>query len=167
MPTEPEGFSGFVVAKSPSLLRFGWLLTGNWATAEDLLQTALANAWPRWQGIDPAAMESYVRTSMARTYVTWWRRRSAGEIAVAAVTDSTVDDAAALVDLRRDVVAALARLPRRQRAVVVMRYYLDLGEADVARELSCSVGTVKSQAAKALAHLRADPALRSVFEDVP
>jgi RNA polymerase sigma-70 factor (sigma-E family) len=163
MRSEPRGFTDFVVARSPSLLRYGWLLTANWASAEDLLQSALASVWPRWEGIGEAGVESYIRTTMTRTYITWWRRRSWGEIAVAAPHDTTVADGADVVAMRCDVVVALGRLPRRQRAVVVLRYYLDLGEAEVARELGCSVGTVKSQAAKGVAHLRADPDMRNLL----
>lgn len=163
MRVEQPGFSEFVAARSPSLLRYGWLLTANWATAEDLLQTALASAWPRWDRIGEASAESYVRTAMTRTYVTWWRRRSWGELAVAEPADVAAADGTDLLAMRRDVVTALGRLPRRQRAVVVLRYYVDLNEADIARALGCAPGTVKSQAAKAVARLRDDPDLRDLL----
>ncbi|HVA59089.1 MAG TPA: SigE family RNA polymerase sigma factor [Mycobacteriales bacterium] len=155
--SEPDGFRDFVAARSRSLLRTAWLLTGDWPTAEDLVQTALAKTWLRWGSIrrreDPAA---YVRRAMVNTYSTWWRRRWTGEIPTAAPPEGRVrDDPFAAVDTRGSLLAALEQLPRRQRAVVVLRFYDDFTEAQVAAMLGCSVGTVKSQTAKALAKLRA------------
>jgi RNA polymerase sigma-70 factor (sigma-E family) len=153
---EPVGFREFVAARSRSLLRTGWLLTGDWHTAQDLVQTALAKTWPRWEGLTRRdEPELYVRRVMVNTYATWWRRRWRGEVPTEALPDSpTADDEFAQVDLRQAVQAALAGLPRRQRAVVVLRYFDDLTEPQAARVLGCSVGTVKSQTAKALAKLR-------------
>lgn len=153
---EPAGFREFVATRSRSLLRTGWLLTGDWHTAQDLVQTALAKTWPRWEGLTRRDQpELYVRRVMVNTYATWWRRRWRGEVPAEALPDSpTVHDDFAQVDLRHAVRAALAGLPRRQRAVVVLRYFDDLTEPQTAQVLGCSVGTVKSQTAKALAKLR-------------
>src|SRR5690606_38790345 len=152
-------FDDFVVTRSPRLLRSAYLLTHDWATAEDLLQTALAKAWFAWRRLD-ANPEAYVRKIMFNTYASWWRRRSFAEHPSEAVDSPTVVDAHASVDSRDELWRALGRLPRRQRAVLVLRYFEDLTEAEIAETLEISTGTVKSQAAKALAKLRADSSLR-------
>jgi RNA polymerase sigma-70 factor (sigma-E family) len=163
--TEPEGFRHFVIARSPGLVRAAWLLTGDSATAEDLVQTALAKVWSRWSQVDRQdAPEAYVRRVMMSTFLTWNRRRWHGELAVGELPD-TVEASNDLheVELRWSVARALRSLPRRQRAVIVLRYFEDLTEVQVARVLSCSVGTVKSQNAKAIKKLRTDPQLTALF----
>ncbi|MDX6297904.1 MAG: hypothetical protein QOI51_1761 [Nocardioidaceae bacterium] len=151
-----EGFDGFVAARSRALLQAAWLLTGDWQLAEDLLQTALAKSYLSWSRItEDGAEEAYVRRVLVTTYATWWRRRWHGERPAGLILeDSGARDDFADADLRKVVVEALGALPRRQRAVVVLRYYVDLSEKDTAVALACSVGTVKNQAAKALAKLR-------------
>jgi RNA polymerase sigma-70 factor (sigma-E family) len=158
-----SGFAEFVAACSPRLLRTAYLLTHDRGQAEDLLQTALTKTWLAWPRIvgDP---EPYVRRVLATTYVSWWRLRSHHEKPTADVLDGPALSAAPS-DERVDLWAALGRLPRRQRAVVVLRFWEDLPEAAVAAALGCSVGTVKSQASKALAKLRIDPRLAG--NDVP
>jgi RNA polymerase sigma-70 factor (sigma-E family) len=145
-----------VATRSPALQRAAWLLTGNRDTAQDLVQTALARTWPRWSQIDhETSAEAYVRRVMVTTYATWWRRRWRGEVPTARPPDQPErGDAYADADLRAAVRSALAGLPRRQRAVIVLRYFEDLTEAQTAHALNCSVGTVKSQSAKALVRLR-------------
>jgi len=151
-------FEAFVVAQGDRLLRTAYLLTRDHALAEDLLQTALTKAWTAWRRIETDP-EPYVRKIMVNTYATWWRRRWNGERPAAVLPDvvspSEIDGHAD----RRDLWTALGRLPRRQRAVVVLRYYEGLTEPETAAVLGCSVGTVKSQASRALAKLRVDPAL--------
>ncbi|MDX6255964.1 MAG: hypothetical protein QOJ11_2298 [Frankiales bacterium] len=153
---EPDGFREFVAGRSRALLRTAWLLTGDWAAAQDLVQTALAKTWPAWSRIrrtdDP---EVYVRRVLVTTYATWWRRRWRGEAPAAELPERvTTSDAFEDADRRAVVAAALATLTRGQRAVVVLRYFDDLTEAQTASVLGCSVGTVKSQHARALAALR-------------
>jgi RNA polymerase sigma-70 factor (sigma-E family) len=149
-----EGFDEFVATRSRTLLRTAYLLTGEHALAEDLLQTALAKSWFAWGRID-GAPEPYVRRVLVTTYATWWRRKWIGERPSASLPETPVPAATAVED--RDALwRALAALPRRQRAVVVLRYYEDLSEAETAAALGISKGTVKSQAAKALAALRRD-----------
>lgn len=149
-------FDGFVAARSTALLRTAYLLTRDHALAEDLLQTALSKAWFAWGRID-GDPEAYVRRILATTYATWWRRKWRGEHPTEELPEQSgrVLDADGAFDLWD----ALGRLPRRQRAVVVLRYFEDLTEAQTADALGCSVGTVKSQHSKALAKLRIDPAL--------
>ncbi|HVQ96778.1 MAG TPA: SigE family RNA polymerase sigma factor [Mycobacteriales bacterium] len=153
---EPDGFREFVQARSPALLRAAWLLTGNPDTAQDLVQTALARTWPQWHRLtDKANGEAYVRRVLVTTYATWWRRRWRDEISTAEPPERTSqEDEFAAADLRDEVAAALATLPRRQRAVIVLRFYEDLSTTQTAYALGCSIGTVKSQTAKALTKLR-------------
>jgi RNA polymerase sigma-70 factor (sigma-E family) len=151
-------FDQFVAARSSALLRTAYLLTHDHALAEDLLQTALARSWAAWSRIDGNA-ESYVRKVLVNTYASWWRRKWNGEHPTNELPDPGSPDAAATADSSHDLWQAMERLPRRMRAVVVLRYFEDLTETQAASLLGCSVGTVKSQTSKALAKLRIDPAL--------
>jgi RNA polymerase sigma-70 factor (sigma-E family) len=162
---EPEGFRDFVVLRSPALVRSACLLTGDEGEAEDLVQTALAKAWVRWPRIvRQDAPEVYVRRVMLSTFLTWTRRRWRGEISVATLPErADPRDAFTNADVRRAVYAALRQLPPRQRAVIVLRYFDDLTAAQTADALGCSVGTVKSQCAKALAKLRGCEPLRGTW----
>ena len=157
-PDASATFDEFVAARSRTLLRTAYLLTHDHALAEDLLQTALARAWFAWKRIE-GHPEPYVRKILVNTYASWWRRRWNGEQPTDSVPETSHTDADAAEPT--DLWAAMERLPRRMRAVVVLRYFEDLTEAQTADVLGCSVGTVKSQASKALAKLRIDPALAS------
>jgi RNA polymerase sigma-70 factor (sigma-E family) len=163
---EADGFAQFVEARERALQRTAWLLTGDWGLAEDLVQTALARSWPRWERIkcrdNP---EIYVRRVMVNTWLTWSRRRWRGEQASEAVRDSPAPgDLATEVTVRMAVRSALGSLTVRQRTVLVLRVFDDLPEAQVAEILNCSVGNVKSTAARALAKLRADPQLTGLLD---
>lgn len=164
MSDDEEAFRAFVVACSPGLVRTAYLLTHDPEYAEDLQQTALMKAWFAWGRLndDP---RPYVRRVLVTTSVSWWRRRWTREVPTEKLPEpqvtGTIDDRAA----GQDLWAAIGRLPARQRAVVVLRYYEDLSEAETAQLLGCSVGTVKSQGSKALANLRRDTALAPVNEE--
>jgi len=150
-PPDRAGFEEFVVARRRALLRTAYLLTGNAEDAEDLVQVALAKTVPHWGRIHTSA-EAYVRQTLARESVTRWRRRRWREVP----TDRPPETAATGPD-QDDVLAlraALASLPPRQRAVIVLRYFEDLTERQTAEALGISVGTVKSQNADALRRLR-------------
>jgi RNA polymerase sigma-70 factor (sigma-E family) len=164
-PYEPDGFREFVQARSGALLRSGWLLTGDWPSAEDLVQTALAAAWPRWATLRRQdAPELYVRKIMVNTFLRWRQRRWNGEIATGRLPEmAAYGDVFAQVDARQALLAALDRLPARQRAVVVLRYFADQTETQTAEAMGCSVGTVKAHAAKALARLRDAPGLAELM----
>ncbi|MDN4163072.1 SigE family RNA polymerase sigma factor [Nocardioides abyssi] len=150
-----EGFEEFVVARRAALLRTAYLLTGDHDDAEDLVQVALVKVVPHWRKIADRP-EPYVRRVLARESVSRWRRRRWREVTTAEPpeTPAGADEAgdAAGRDLLR---AALAALPPRQRAVIVLRYYEDLTERQTAEALGIAVGTVKSQARDGLARLRA------------
>lgn len=155
----PADFEEFVAARSTALWRSAYLLTGDAHRAEDLLQAALVKTWRRWDRIvRREAAEAYVRTALVSTYTDWWRRRWNGEVPTGELPEGApAPSEATRVDVRRDVLAALALLPRGQRAVVVLRYFDDLTEAQTAAALGVSVGTVKSQTSRALATLRTSP----------
>ncbi|WP_405858191.1 SigE family RNA polymerase sigma factor [Streptomyces sp. NBC_01515] len=168
-----ESFRDFVDSRSSALLKTAVLLCGGDRHAgEDLLQNALAKAAGRWQRIDEP--EAYVRQILYRQQVSrWrlkWRRR---EVSVAEPPEPGAGtDAAAAADLRLVMREALSRLTARQRTVLVLRYFEDLPEADVARLLGCSVGTVRSTTHRSLARLRVlAPELAAVAphgaDDVP
>ncbi|MGW0481905.1 SigE family RNA polymerase sigma factor [Nonomuraea sp. NPDC003214] len=148
-------FQDFVSARSDRLLRTAYLLTHDWGTAEDLLQESLAKAWSAWPGIDEP--ESYVRRVLVTTYTSWWRRRWRRELPSDTIPDVAVLDPPA--DGREELWRAVGRLPARQRAVIVLRFYEDLAVAEVAQLMGCAAGTVKSQTAKALASLRVDESI--------
>jgi RNA polymerase sigma-70 factor (sigma-E family) len=157
---ERARFADFVVGRGQALQRTAYLLTGDWALAEDLVQTALSRAYPRWDRIRHDDPEAYVRKALVNTWASWWRRRWRGELPTDTLPDGAgSDDEYAHADRRAAVRSALERLPKRQRAVVVLRYHEDLTEAQVAHVLGISIGTVKSQASKALAKMRDDAAL--------
>jgi RNA polymerase sigma-70 factor (sigma-E family) len=151
------GFDEFVVTRSAALLRAAYRLTGERALAEDLLQTSLAKCWFVWGRIE-GPPEPYVRRTMTTTYAGWWRQKWRTERPTGVLPELAAQHGHAIED--RDVLwRALRPLPRGQRAVVVLRYYEDLSEIETAAALGISVGTVKSQAAKAVASLRRDDEL--------
>ncbi|MBZ5733736.1 SigE family RNA polymerase sigma factor [Nocardioides sp. TRM66260-LWL] len=171
----PDGgyadFASFVHARQHALQRCAYLLVGDAHLAEDLVQEALAKTYARWSKVqqqdDP---EAYVRRALTTTAISWSRRRSwRGERATGELPETPAGPPARVPDHLRDpgdalaetgrVVDALRRLPARQRAAVVLRYYEDLTEAQTADVLGCAVGTVKSQVSAALAKLRLDPGL--------
>lgn len=139
-----DTFAEFVRARSSRLLRTAYLLTHDWALAEDLLQTSLVKAWGAWRRIDDDP-EPYVRRILVNTYATWWRRRWRVEQPTETLPESTVDDQHSALDARDEIWRALGRLPRRQRAVLVLRYFEDLTEAQTADVLGVSVGTPKGR----------------------
>lgn len=147
----PVDFEEFVVARRSALLRTAYLLTGNHADAEDLVQVALVKAVPHWRRLD-GDPEPYVRKILARESVSRWRRRRWRESSSGALPEAVGDDRD--VERRLDLRRALAGLAPRQRAVIVLRYYEDLTERQTAETLGIAVGTVKSQARDGLARLR-------------
>lgn len=138
------------------------LLTGHPADAEDLLQTALVKLMRVWDRVSASGdPDAYLRTIIVNTHASRWRRAWKGERATEVLPDSGFDPYPAS-DERDQLRRALQQLSKGERAVVVLRHVEDLPEAEVARLLGCSTGTVKSQASRGLAKLRAalDPALR-------
>ncbi|MFE7117180.1 SigE family RNA polymerase sigma factor [Streptomyces sp. NPDC057654] len=156
-------FSSYVRARGPVLLRTARSLTSNPCDAEDLLQTALAKTYLAWERIeDHRALDGYVRRALVNTRTSQWRKRRVDEFSCDDLpereTAPTPDPAEQQV-LRDAMWRAVRKLPERQRAMVVLRYYEDLTEAQTAELLGVSVGTVKSAVSRALGKLREDPEL--------
>jgi len=164
--TVPPDFDDFVRRRSSAMLRAAWLLTGgDWGLAEDLVQTALGEVWRHWVRVRVMdAPEAYAHKTMVNTFLRWRGRRWTAEIASAEIPESIADTGGfRMVDSRESLRRALAGLAPRQRAVIMLRYFEDRSEADTAAIMGCSVGTVKSQAAKAIARLRHVPGLAEVL----
>jgi RNA polymerase sigma-70 factor (sigma-E family) len=158
-------FEEYVAARGPALVRFATLLTGDNHRAEDLAQEALAKAYLSWRRIRRTDRpDVYVRRLLINTDRSWWRRRSSREIPVDRTADRPAAGDVGTEAGDRDAMWRLvARLPERQRAVIVLRYYEDLDDATIAEILDCSAATVRTHAMRALTTLRerADvPALR-------
>jgi RNA polymerase sigma-70 factor (sigma-E family) len=154
-PTQDADFREFVAARSAALLRVSFLLCGDAALAEDLLQTTLTKtylAWRRLGGME--SVEAYARRVLVNTATSWWRRRWRGERPTAELPERPARDETDRYGDRDAIWRLLQTLPTRQRAVLVLRYYEDLTESDTAALLGLSVGTVKSHTSRALATLR-------------
>ncbi|MFH9572282.1 SigE family RNA polymerase sigma factor [Streptomyces sp. NPDC017230] len=157
-------FSSYVRVRQPVLLRTARSLTANPSDAEDLLQTALAKTYVAWERIeDHRALDGYVRRALLNTRTSQWRKRKVDEFACDELPEPEPvpagDDPAERQALRDAMWRAIMKLPARQRAMVVLRYYEDLSEARTAEVLGVSVGTVKSAVSRALGKLREDAEL--------
>ncbi len=146
-------FEDFATVRAAELYRSAWLLCGEHAAAEDLVQETLARVYSRWSRVssadNPAA---YVQTVLFRTFVTGRRLKSASERVVAEPPDRVVRDGDH--DLRLSLVNALAELDRKDRAVLVLRYLLDRDVASTAAHLNLTENAVRSRSARALARVR-------------
>lgn len=155
MDDAAPAFEDFVRARWTSLVRYGYVLTGNPQDAADLAQEALArlgSAWPRVVRRDNP--EAFVRTTMARLHISWWRRLRRERLMPEVPDRPAGDPAIERIDSAAELWRVLACLPRRQRAVVVLRYYEHRTDDEIAALLGVSRGTVRSQASRALAKLR-------------
>ncbi len=151
---DTAAFAEFVAARSRALHRVAYLMVGEHALAQDLLQEALTKtyvAWPRLREV--ANAEAYTRRVITTTAISWRRKKSWHEQPHDALPD-LIAAPSEDTDTRAWVWAALQQLPPRQRAAVTLRYYEDLTEAQTADAMGCAVGTVKSQVAQALKKLR-------------
>ncbi|GGO12794.1 RNA polymerase sigma factor [Microbispora rosea subsp. aerata] len=150
-----EEFRTYVQSRGAALLRVANQLTGNPSDAEDLLQTALARTYLAWDRIrDRSSLDGYVRRAMVNINISWWRRRKLEEFPSEELPDVPVQQ-----DSRHrydELEQALDRLPARQRTAIVLRYYEDMTEPEIARTLGISVGTVKSSVSRGMAKLRGD-----------
>jgi RNA polymerase sigma-70 factor (sigma-E family) len=161
--TSRQEFERFVTDRTAQLLRTACLITGNLTEAEDLVQETLlrvARHWPKVRGMEhPAAYARKILVNVALDGAVQRGRRK-GELAAAdsagvyGLVDTLAQRDLQKVDTRQELLGALGTLPSRQRAVVVLRYWEDLPEAEVAEVLGCSTGTVKSTASRGLARLR-------------
>jgi RNA polymerase sigma-70 factor (sigma-E family) len=151
-----ERFAAYVRDRGDHHLRVAVLLTGDWHAGEDLLQASLAKLYRAWPRLDTTAdPDAYLRRVMVNTRRSWWRTRWRQETPTAVIPESaTAEDFEDRHILGVLVRQALARLPRQQRIVVVLRYCADLPEAEVAAVLGCAAGTVKAHAHRGIQRLR-------------
>jgi RNA polymerase sigma-70 factor (sigma-E family) len=160
MATRSQGhvpvFAELVEARSNSLLRLAYAVVGDHQLAQDLLQEALVKVYVAWPKLrDASSAEAYARRTIVTTAVSWRRRRSFHEPPTAVVPDLQEDAHESDRLATHDVLwQQVRRLPPRQRAALVLRYYEDLSEAETADLMGCSTGTVKSQLSAALSKLR-------------
>lgn len=158
-PVEVD-FREFVKLRGRSLVHAAYLLTGNLADAEDLVQSALAKTYQARDRIeDRKALDGYVRRAMVNTHISWWRQRKVAEYPTDDIPDQPVADSSAGTETYDSLRRAIDRLPQRMRAAVVLRFFEDMTEAEVADVLGISQGTVKSTVSRAVAKLRADTEL--------
>jgi RNA polymerase sigma-70 factor (sigma-E family) len=153
----PDDFETFFRMRSPALLRTAYLLTGDRQLAEDLVQEPLARTYRAWHKLAADGNpEAYTRRIMYHLQVSRWRRRRVTEIRTDHLPEQgTQRDEAGEAVNRLALRRALATLPARQRAAVILRYFEDRSEAETAEILGCRVGTVKSHLSRAVAALRA------------
>lgn len=165
--TEITEFSPFVRAHSTALLRSAFLLTGDLAAAEDLVQDTFLQLFPRWSRVMAADVPlAYVRRSMTNNFINSRRGRARHEVLFADPPEHGYDDdlAGPLSD-RQLVRGLLAELSPKQRAVLVLRFYCDLSDVQIAADLGCRQGTVRSIISRALALLRAETERRAPTRD--
>jgi RNA polymerase sigma-70 factor (sigma-E family) len=159
--TDDEEFREFMRGRWPAMLRLAYGLTGDLGHAEDVAQTAFARAYASWGRVrrtgDP---DAYVRRILVNENRRRFRKHRVMEDLPGVLPETPTADTAGDSDERAALLAALATLGPRQRAVVVLRYWMDMSEAETAAALNCSVGTVKSQASRALATLRKATAVK-------
>ena len=155
-----EEFREFMRGRWPAMVRLAYGLTGDLGHAEDITQAAFARAYAAWGRVIKAGdPEAYLRRIVINENRRRFRKQRVAEVLLGVPPDSSVPDTAVESDERAALLPALRQLPPRQRAVVVLRFWLDMSEADTAAALGCSVGTVKSQASRALVALRHGSAL--------
>jgi RNA polymerase sigma-70 factor (sigma-E family) len=165
-------FEEFAVGRLGAILRFAGVLTGDRALAEDVVQEVLIRAHGRWEAIARLDRpEAYIRKMVVNEYLSW-RRRSWRLVPAGAGTDVGTDVGGGLAPdpatdhaERAAILAELARLPGRQRAVLVLRYYEALSDAEIAEVLGCTPGTVRGYASRGLAALRVDLCVADVIKE--
>jgi RNA polymerase sigma-70 factor (sigma-E family) len=158
--SDEAAFRDYVHDRETALLRTAFMLTGNKADAEDLVQAVLAKTYLAWGKInDRAALDNYVRRAMVNTHISWWRRRKLEEYPTDELPDQAIADHAGESDMAEVVRRALDRLPQRMRTAVMLRYFEDMTEPEIATALGISLGTVKSTVSRAVAKLRIDEEL--------
>jgi RNA polymerase sigma-70 factor (ECF subfamily) len=156
-----EEFGRFVAARGRSLCRAAYLLTGDWQTGEDLVQEALTKTYLRRNRLrTEAALEPYARKVLVSVFLSWRRRHVRRELPYADVPDKQSSSELDGVVERRGLWSAMRELSAQQRAVLVLRYFEDLTEADIAAVLDCSPGAVKTHASRGLERLRRTSAVQ-------
>jgi RNA polymerase sigma-70 factor (sigma-E family) len=154
-PSREAEYTDYIQGRLPWLRRVAYLLCQDWQRADDLVQTAITRLYTHWgRARNAASIDAYARTILIRTFLAERRSAWTRRVALFSAYPELPGPAAADPDTRLDVRAALASLPPRQRATLVLRFYCDLPVEETAAELGCTPGTVKSQTAKGLSALR-------------
>ncbi|GAB3221700.1 SigE family RNA polymerase sigma factor [Glycomyces halotolerans] len=154
--SDEAAFRSFALDQRDGLRRYAYMLCGDWHEADDIVQKSLTKLFPAWHRIEPDGAVSYARKIVTNTYLShlrrgWVRReRTTAQLPEPAVQGSPQS----AVDTRMEVLAALERLPAKQRATIVLRYCEQLTVEETAAVMRCSIGTVKSQSSKAIRALR-------------
>lgn len=155
LPADVEGYREYVGARLEPLRRTAYLLCGDWHTADDLVSTALVKLLRHWRRVSTMDNpDAYLRRTLLRAWLDERRRPWRREAAWGEVPDAPARSATDGAADRLTILALLAELPPRRRAVLVLRYFCDLSVEETARELGCTTGTVKSQSARAIETLR-------------
>ncbi len=153
---DDEGFEAYVAGRWSALVGTAFLVTGDRGLAEDCVQEALSRVHGRWRRLrEGGGVDAYVRRCVVNAALSWRRRRRLQEVPLDVGRHEVAADGTPCAPLDRDLLAALRSLPPRMRAVVVLRHLEDCSEAETARLLGCSTGTVKSAASRGLGRLRA------------
>lgn len=169
-PAAYAGFAAFAAAAWPRLVRTAHLLTGDFHEAEDLVQTTLAKVYSRWQRIPRDDIDVYVRAALVNNNRSRVRKKRVTHLLLPFVPEQSHERRpgySETVEQRTDLLQALSVLSPRQRTVLVLRYYEDLSEQEIASVLNCSVGTVKTHTRRALAALRGHPFLAPILTREP
>ena len=154
-PAREAEYTDYIQGRLPSLRRVAYLLCQDWQRADDLVQTAITRLYTHWgRARNAASIDAYARTILIRTFLAERRSAWSRRVTLFSAYPELPGAAGADPDARLDVRAALASLPPRQRATLVLRFYCDLPVEETAAELGCAPGTVKSQTAKGLSALR-------------
>lgn len=155
-PDVDREFADFFAAQTPLLMRTAWVLTGDPSAAEELVQSVLARAYARWSRIRECDAPAYVRRMLVNARTDRWRARRREQLVALVPEHATADAGHRTVDDRDQLVRALAGLSGRQRQMLVLRYFHDLSNEQIAVDLGVSVSTVKSTLSRGLTQLRAD-----------
>lgn len=162
-----SGFETFARSNREPLLRAAWLLLGDAGEAEDLVQDTLSRTWRAWDRVSQAhCPQAYVRRIMTNLYLARRRRPKVEQVFVPDVPDVPAGEASDVVARRAALTTILSKLPKRQRLVIVLRYFDDLSVSETAKVLDCSEGNIKSQCSRALSKLRSCPEIDLVVEGV-
>jgi len=162
----PPSFEEYVHARGPDLLRFAYVLCGDYHLAQDLVQEVLAKAYRRWSRIDSDNPDPYVRKGIVRTHLSWRMRRANRETIVEHAPDRQAGvDFSTRHAARDELWALLATLTKTQRAVLVLRYFQDLSDRQIAELVGCAEATVRVHAHRGLAKLRARMAAEADLTD--
>lgn len=162
-----EGFTRFVEARGPHLLRFAYLLTLDRDSADDLVQSTLARLYPRWTSVSSLqSPNAYAKKAVLNQFLSWRRRptRSQRHLLIDADIPDQRDSIGILAE-RDELWRLVTCLPKRERAALVLRFYEDLDDVEIAEIMGCSIGTVRSHVSRAVAKLRTElsspgPAMR-------